>query len=203
MLNKIPYGDLKAMIDPPTADLTGRVLEMLGRTRYPVDRGVVDRAIRFLQSEQEAEGCWYGRWGVNYLYGTSIVLGGLSYIGRDMNEPWIRKATDWLRSVQNSDGGWGEACETYKSPELKGTGVSTPSQTGWTLVGLMDSGDYDSDSVNRGIQYLIEKQNRNGSWPEPQFTGTGFPGHFFINYHLYRNSFPLTALGRYFAHHSK
>jgi len=203
LLNKIPYGDLKAMIDPPTADLTGRVLEMLGRTRYPVNHGVVDRAIRFLQKEQEPEGCWYGRWGVNYLYGTSIVLGGLAYIGCDMSEPWIRKATDWLRSVQNTDGGWGETCESYKHPELKGKGVSTPSQTGWTLVGLMDTGDYDSDSVKRGIQYLVERQNRNGSWPEPQFTGTGFPGHFFINYHLYRNSFPLTALGRYFAHHSK
>jgi squalene-hopene/tetraprenyl-beta-curcumene cyclase len=203
LLNKIPYGDLKAMIDPPTADLTGRVLEMLGRTHYLVDHKVVDKAIQFLRSEQEPEGCWYGRWGVNYLYGTSIVLGGLAYIGRDMNEPWIRKATDWIRSVQNPDGGWGESCETYKNPQLKGKGISTPSQTGWTLVGLMDSGDYDSDSVNRGIEYLIAKQNRNGSWPEPQFTGTGFPGHFFINYHLYRNSFPLTALGRYFAHHSK
>ena len=203
LLNKIPYGDLKAMIDPPTADLTGRVLEMLGRTRYPAERNVVDRAIQFLQKEQEPEGCWYGRWGVNYLYGTSIVLGGLAYIGRDMNEPWIRKATDWIRSVQNPDGGWGEGCESYKHPHLKGKGVSTPSQTGWTLVGLMDAGDYDSDSVNRGIQYLIDKQNRNGSWPEPQFTGTGFPGHFFINYHLYRNSFPLTALGRYFARHTK
>jgi squalene-hopene/tetraprenyl-beta-curcumene cyclase len=203
LLNKIPYGDLKAMIDPPTADLTGRVLEMIGRTRYPVDRKVIDCAIEFLQSEQEPEGCWYGRWGVNYLYGTSIVLGGLAYIGRDMNEPWIRKASDWIRSVQNPDGGWGEGCETYKNPHLKGKGVSTPSQTGWSLVGLMDSGDYDSDSVSRGIQYLIDRQNRNGSWPEREFTGTGFPGHFFINYHLYRNSFPLTALGRYFAHHSK
>jgi squalene-hopene/tetraprenyl-beta-curcumene cyclase len=202
ILNRIPYGDLKAMIDPPTADLTGRVLEMLGRVRYPVNPSVVSRAIAFLRSEQESEGCWYGRWGVNYLYGTSLVLGGLKHIGQDMSEPWIAKAADWIRSVQNADGGWGESCETYRNPDLKGRGVSTPSQTAWALTGLMDAGDSESEIVTRGIEYLVIKQNKDGSWPEAQFTGTGFPGHFFINYHLYRNTFPLTALGRYFAQHS-
>jgi squalene-hopene/tetraprenyl-beta-curcumene cyclase len=201
ILNRIPYGDLKAMIDPPTADLTGRVLEMLGRTRYPADEAVVRRAIRFLREQQEPEGCWYGRWGVNYLYGTSIVLGGLRYIGEDMNQPWIKKAVQWVRSVQNSDGGWGEGCETYSDPSLKGRGASTPSQTAWALMGLMCAGDYDSQSVRRGIEFLLERQNQDGSWSEPQFTGTGFPRHFFINYHLYRNIFPLTALGRYLAYH--
>ncbi|HUK88904.1 MAG TPA: squalene--hopene cyclase, partial [Blastocatellia bacterium] len=202
ILNRIPYGDLKAMIDPPTADLTGRVLEMLGRTGYKADPSVVSRAIKFLRDCQEPDGCWYGRWGVNYLYGTSLVLGGLKHIGYDMSEPWIKKAADWIRSVQNADGGWGESCETYKKPELKGRGVSTPSQTGWALTGLMDAGDCDSDTVTRGVEYLVIRQNRDGSWPEPEFTGTGFPAHFFINYHLYRNTFPLTALGRYFAQHS-
>jgi squalene-hopene/tetraprenyl-beta-curcumene cyclase len=202
ILNRIPYGDLKAMIDPPTADLTGRVLEMLGRLRYPVDPGVVSRAIKFLQSEQEPEGCWYGRWGVNYIYGTGLVLGGLKHIGYDMSQPWVRKASDWIRSVQNPDGGWGESCETYKNPSLKGRGLSTPSQTAWALSGLMEAGDYESDSITRGVEYLVIRQNRDGSWPEPDFTGTGFPAHFFINYHLYRNTFPLTALGRYFAKHS-
>jgi squalene-hopene/tetraprenyl-beta-curcumene cyclase len=198
--NRLPYGDLKAMIDPPTADLTGRVLEMLGRTQYPVAPGVVTKAIRFLKKEQEAEGCWYGRWGVNYLYGTSLVLGGLRHIGQDMAEPWIQKGADWIRSVQNPDGGWGEGCETYTNPSLKGTGESTPSQTAWALTGLMDAGDYDSEGVRRGINFLVARQNLDGSWPEPQFTGTGFPRHFFINYHLYRNVFPVTALGRYFEH---
>jgi squalene-hopene/tetraprenyl-beta-curcumene cyclase len=201
LLNKIPYGDLKAMIDPPTADLTGRVLEMLGRTGYPVTSSVVTRAIRFLRDTQENDGSWYGRWGVNYLYGTHLVLGGLYHIGQDMNEPWIRKAADWIRSVQNADGGWGEDCITYTGPSRRGDGPSTPSQTAWALLGLMDSGDYESESMIRGFDYLTAHQSPDGSWPEQQFTGTGFPGHFFINYHLYRNVFPLTALGRYFERH--
>ncbi|HEY6327729.1 MAG TPA: squalene--hopene cyclase [Blastocatellia bacterium] len=202
ILNRIPYGDLKAMIDPPTADLTGRVLEMLGRTKYKADPSVISRAIKFLREVQEPDGCWYGRWGVNYLYGTSLVLGGLRHIGYDMTEPWITRSAGWIRSVQNPDGGWGESCETYKKPWLKGRGPSTPSQTAWALTALMEVDDYESESVTRGVEYLVIQQNRDGSWAEPQFTGTGFPGHFFINYHLYRNTFPLTALGRYFARHS-
>ncbi|MGH9760240.1 MAG: squalene--hopene cyclase, partial [Blastocatellia bacterium] len=201
ILNRIPYGDLKAMIDPPTADLTGRVLEMIGRTGYKVDPQVISKAIKFLREDQKEEGCWYGRWGVNYLYGTHLVLGGLKHIGQDMNQPWIQKAVDWIRSIQNTDGGWGESCASYKNPKLKGVGESTPSQTAWALTGLMDADDYESESVRRGIEFLTDRQRRDGSWPEPQFTGTGFPGHFFINYHLYRNVFPLTALGRYFAQH--
>jgi squalene-hopene/tetraprenyl-beta-curcumene cyclase len=203
ILNRIPYGDLKAMIDPPTADLTGRVLEMLGRTGYAADPAAVNGAIKFLRETQESEGCWYGRWGVNYLYGTHLVLGGLNHIGQDMSQPWIQKGADWIRSVQNSDGGWGEDCVTYTHPSRKGIGTSTPSQTAWALLGLMDSGDYESESVVRGFDFLTSRQNPDGSWPEPQFTGTGFPRHFFINYHLYRNVFPLTALGRYFEHQSE
>ncbi len=200
-LNETPYGDLKAMIDPHTADLTGRVLELLGRFSHPRSSSVVVRALRFLKEEQELEGCWYGRWGVNYIYGTSVVLAGLSWLGQRMGEAWIQKAATWLRGCQNDDGGWGETCQSYRDAALKGQGRSTPSQTAWALMGLMATNDFDSESVRSGIRFLLDRQESDGSWPEREFTGTGFPGHFYINYHLYRNVFPLTALGRYAGHH--
>jgi squalene-hopene/tetraprenyl-beta-curcumene cyclase len=203
--NRMPYGDLKAMIDPPTADLTGRVLEMLGHWQRLGEKHYTDeqvkRAIDFLLGLQEADGSWWGRWGVNYIYGTYLALVGLRAIapfaGFDMECDEVRQAAAWLRNGQNGDGGWGETCASYKDPGLRGKGPSTPSQTAWALIGLMAAGDYDSDNVKMGIEYLLGKQNANGSWPEPEFTGTGFPGHFYINYHQYRNQFPLTALGRY------
>jgi squalene-hopene/tetraprenyl-beta-curcumene cyclase len=204
--NQMPYGDLKAMIDPPTADLTGRVLELLGHWRARRGENLyrdedVQRAIKFLLSLQESDGAWWGRWGVNYIYGTYLALVGLRAIapfaGFDMDCDQVKKAAAWLRSVQNGDGGWGETCESYKRPELRGKGPSTPSQTAWALIGLMAAGDYESESLKIGVAYLLDKQNADGSWPEPEFTGTGFPGHFYINYHQYRNQFPLTALGRY------
>jgi squalene-hopene/tetraprenyl-beta-curcumene cyclase len=206
--NQMPYGDLKAMIDPPTADLTGRVLELLGHWRARRGEQLyrdedVQRAIKFLLSLQESDGAWWGRWGVNYIYGTYLALVGLRAIapfaGFDMDCDQVKQAAAWLRSVQNGDGGWGETCESYKRAELRGQGPSTPSQTAWALIGLMAAGDYESESVKNGVAYLLDKQNADGSWPEPEFTGTGFPGHFFINYHQYRNQFPLTALGRYFS----
>lgn len=200
LLNQIPYGDLKAMIDPNTADLTGRVLEMLGRTRYKTDPAIINRAINFLKTEQESEGCWFGRWGVNYIYGTSIVLSGLVAMGIDNREAYVMRATQWLNSVQNEDGGWGETCNSYVDRKLMGQGPSTPSQTGWALIGLIAGGEGRSECARRGIEYLVKKQNADGSWPESEFTGTGFPGHFYINYHFYRNHFPLMALGRYFHH---
>ncbi len=204
--NRMPYGDLKAMIDPPTADLTGRVLELLGHWRQRGEKLYrdedVQRAIRFLLSLQEKDGSWWGRWGVNYLYGTYLALVGLRaiapYAGFDMDCAQVKQAAAWLRSVQNGDGGWGETCASYKQPELRGIGPSTPSQTAWALLGLMAAGDFESESVKNGVAYLLGKQNADGSWPEAEFTGTGFPGHFYINYHQYRNQFPLTALGRYF-----
>jgi squalene-hopene/tetraprenyl-beta-curcumene cyclase len=204
--NQMPYGDLKAMIDPPTADLTGRVLELLGHWQSKHGEKLyrdedVQRAIAFLLSLQEKDGSWWGRWGVNYIYGTYLALVGLRSIapfaGFDMNCERVKRAAVWIRSVQNFDGGWGETCDSYKKPELRGKGPSTPSQTAWALIGLMAAGDYESDSLKRGIEYLVVNQNSDGSWPEAEFTGTGFPGHFYINYHQYRNQFPLTALGRY------
>lgn len=200
LLNKIPYGDLKAMIDPGTADLTGRVLEMLGRTRYKTEPAVINRAIEFLKSEQESEGSWFGRWGVNYIYGTSGVINGLVAMGSDCRESYIMRATQWLNSIQNEDGGWGETCESYTNRSLMGQGKSTPSQTAWALLGLIAGGEGRSECARRGIEYLVKMQNEDGSWPEAEFTGTGFPGHFYINYHFYRNHFPLMALGRYLHH---
>lgn len=197
LLNKIPYGDLKAMIDPCTADLTGRVLEMLGRTKYPVDPRMTERAIDFLKTEQEPEGCWFGRWGVNYIYGTSGVIAGLKAFGIDPREAFVMRGVQWLYAHQNEDGGWGETCETYRDRTLMGEGASTPSQTAWALIGLIEGGEAHSDAVKRGIEFLVKRQNPDGSWPEPEFTGTGFPCHFYINYHFYRNYFPLMALGRY------
>jgi squalene-hopene/tetraprenyl-beta-curcumene cyclase len=140
------------------------------------------------------------RRGVNYIYGTYLVLVGWKAIGFDMPRPEAQRAADWLRQVQNEDGGWGETCASYKKPELRGEGPSTASQTAWALLGLMAAGDYESDSVTRGIEYLLSNLNQEGNWPEAEFTGTGFPGHFYINYHQYRNQFPLTALGRYSAY---
>ncbi|MCS6883995.1 MAG: squalene--hopene cyclase [Acidobacteriota bacterium] len=197
ILNKIPYGDLKAMIDPGTADLTARVLEMLGRTKYAVEQKVVERAKAFLKQTQEPEGCWYGRWGVNYIYGTSGVLNGLTAIGVDPHEAYLMRAVQWLNSIQNEDGGWGESCNSYVDRNLMGQGKSTASQTAWAILGLIAAGEARSEAVRRGIEYLAETQTPEGCWIEREFTGTGFPGHFYINYHLYRNHFPLMALGRY------
>jgi squalene-hopene/tetraprenyl-beta-curcumene cyclase len=204
IFNRMPYGDLKAMIDPPTADLTGRVLEMLGHLERKLGEKhytgeQVQRALKFLLSLQEKDGAWWGRWGVNYIYGTYLALVGLEANSFEMKRDEVRRAAAWLRSVQNEDGGWGETCESYVKPELRGQGTSTASQTAWALIGLMAASDYESETVKRGIEFLLERQNADGSWPEPEFTGTGFPGHFYINYHQYRNQFPLTALGRYFA----
>jgi squalene-hopene/tetraprenyl-beta-curcumene cyclase len=197
LLNKIPFADLEALIDPPTADLTGRMLELLGTFKYPRDHAAVVRALSFVKAQQEPEGPWWGRWGVNYIYGTWSVLGGLAAIGEDMNQSYIRKAVNWLKSKQNLDGGWGEVCESYSDRTLMGCGASTASQTSWALLSLFSAGEVSSKAVERGIKYLIETQKTDGSWDEDAYTGTGFPKFFMIKYHIYRNCFPLTALGRY------
>jgi squalene-hopene/tetraprenyl-beta-curcumene cyclase len=197
LLNKIPFADLEALIDPPTADLTGRMLELMGTFGYPKDHPAAVRALQFIRESQEPEGPWWGRWGVNYIYGTWSVLCGLAAIGEEPSAPYIRKAVNWIKSRQNMDGGWGETCESYHDPSLAGIGVSTPSQTGWALLALMAAGEADSSSAERGIQYLLATQKSDGTWDEEQFTGTGFPKYFMIKYHIYRNCFPLTALGTY------
>ena len=199
-LNLLPYGDHKAMIDPNTADVTARVLEMVGRlhNNRHLSSEAITHALTYLQSEQEPSGCWFGRWGVNYIYGTSGVLSALSLMAAQPQRQSIERGAVWLVSCQNSDGGWGETCQSYQDPSLKGIGKSTASQTAWALIGLMAAGASKfEEPIQRGISYLVQTQQPDGSWDEPEFTGTGFPGHFYLNYNLYRQHFPLTALGRY------
>lgn len=223
-INAVPYGDLKAMIDPNTADVTARVLEMAGKLGGTELTGVklqptnpstntphfslltphsIDRALAYLRNEQEPEGCWFGRWGVNYIYGTSGVLSALALIAPKTHRREIERGATWLVSCQNADGGWGETCFSYNDPKLKGQGDSTASQTAWALIGLLAAGEatgkYEMAAIERGVSYLIETQRPDGTWDESYFTGTGFPCHFYLRYHLYYQHFPLTALGRYWA----
>ena len=195
--NQMPFGDMKAMIDPPTADLAGRLLEMLGTFGYGTDFGRARRALHFLREEQEADGSWWGRWGVNYIYGTWSVLMGLRAIGEDLQQPYVRRAVVWLKDHQNPDGGWGEDCLSYWDQSKAGRGESTPSQTAWAILGLLAAEDEVSPEVFRGVQYLLSEQESAGSWPEAFFTGTGFPRHFYLRYYGYRNYFPLMALGHF------
>jgi squalene-hopene/tetraprenyl-beta-curcumene cyclase len=197
ILNHLPFGDLEAMIDPSTPDLTGRVLELLGLLGHGLSDKRVRRAVRFIRKTQEKDGTWWGRWGVNYIYGTSLVLSGLGAVGEDMKSPYVRRAVAWLKNTQNSDGGWGECCESYEDSSLKCRGIGAPSQTAWAILGLLAAGEENSAEVMRGIQYLLKRQLPDGTWEEESFTGTGFPRHFMIRYHNYRNCFPLMALGRF------
>ncbi|RCJ24747.1 squalene-hopene cyclase [Nostoc minutum NIES-26] len=200
-LNSIPYGDLKAMIDPNTADVTARVLEMLGASNLSIDGQNLDRALAYLMDEQETEGCWFGRWGVNYIYGTSGVLSALALITPEKYQLSIKRGAAWLVGCQNPDGGWGETCRSYDDPSLKGQGNSTASQTAWALIGLMAAGEatgkFALEAIERGINYLLATQQPDGTWFEADFTGTGFPSHFYLKYHMYQQYFPLIALGRY------
>ena len=200
-LNAVPYGDLKAMIDPNTADVTARVLEMLGACNLSIQPNNLEKSLDYLLKEQETEGCWFGRWGVNYIYGTSGVLSALALINPLKYAGNINQGVNWLVKVQNSDGGWGETCFSYNDPNLKGKGDSTASQTAWALIGLIAAGEATGklalDSIEKGINYLLETQKSDGTWDEIYFTGTGFPCHFYLKYHLYQQYFPLMALGRY------
>ncbi|MCE5242205.1 MAG: squalene--hopene cyclase [Syntrophobacteraceae bacterium] len=197
ILNRIPFADTEAMVDPPTADITGRMLEIMGYLGYERSNPIAQRALRFIHENQEPDGSWWGRWGVNYIYGTWSVLRGLVSIGEDPKASYIQAAARWLKDHQNPDGGWGETCESYKRPELRGQGPSTPSQTAWALMGLLACGEEHSREVCAGVQYLLRTQKSDGTWEEIHFTGTGFPKHFYIRYHNYRNCFPLMALGQY------
>lgn len=196
-LNKASFADAEASTDPTCPDLTGRVLEMMAAVGYRPEHPVARRAIEWLKREQETDGSWWGRWGVNYVYGTFSALSGLRAIGVDVEEPWIKRAVAWLKSVQNADGGWGESCLSDKDPAMRGRGTSTPSQTAWALIGLVAGENELSDNAMRGVNWLLERQTAAGGWEEKEFTGTGFPNHFYLSYHMYAHYFPLMALGRF------
>jgi len=197
VLEKVPFADHNAMLDPECADITARILELLGYEGYAVTHPQVVKALQFIRDHQEEDGSWYGRWGVNYIYGTWQVLRGLRGLNLNMNQRWLLKARDWLESVQNLDGGWGERCNTYDDPVFKGKGPSTASQTAWAVMGLCAFDDPDRPSIRRGIEYLIHSQNPEGSWTEHETTGTGFPKVFYLKYDMYRNAWPLLALAAY------
>ncbi|MYC39251.1 MAG: squalene--hopene cyclase [Chloroflexi bacterium] len=219
---RIPFSDFGETLDPPSADVTAHILEMYGRLGYSMDHPPVQRGYQYLLREQEEDGPWFGRWGVNYIYGAGAALPAFEAIGEDMGQPYVRRAVEWLMAHQNDDGGWGECCGSYVDESLRGVGTSTASQTAWALLALIAAGEAGSEACYKGISYLLDLQQPDGSWDEPYFTGTGFPGYrvgqppkgmpkpgeadyqgldmpagFMINYHLYRNYWPLLALGRF------
>ena len=221
MLAKIPFSDFGETIDPPSVDVTAHILEMLGQLGYDAGNPQVALAIDYIFAEQEPDGSWFGRWGVNYIYGTGAVLPALAALGIDMSIESVGRAVEWLFSHQNEDGGWGESCISYVDSDYSGIGPSTASQTAWALLALLAAGAVNHPKTRRGVDYLVRSQRPDGSWDEPYFTGTGFPGYgigqrpgacvsdslmlqgqgspagFMINYHMYRNYWPLMALGRY------
>jgi squalene-hopene/tetraprenyl-beta-curcumene cyclase len=198
-LNQIPFADHGALLDPPTADVTARCLSMLAQLGARRGEGQpLDKAIDYLLRTQEKDGSWYGRWGMNYIYGTWSVLCALNAAQLDASSPPVRNAVEWLVSIQNSDGGWGEDGDSYKL-DYQGyeSAPSTASQTAWALLGLMAAGEVDHPSVKRGIDYLLGRQGSDGFWAEQRFTATGFPRVFYLRYHGYAKFFPLWALARY------
>ena len=195
----VPFADHNAMIDPSTPDIAARVLEALGALGHRAGRPPVDRALAYLRRTQEADGSWFGRWGVNYIYGTWQVLTGLAAIGVPLDDPMIAAGANWLVSHQQPSGGWGESADSYAEPHLRGQGPATASQTAWAVLGLVAAGWHDHPAAVRGVRYLLAEQQPDGSWDEAEFTGTGFPRVFYLRYHLYRIYFPLMALSRWAA----
>ncbi len=218
----LTFSDFGEVLDPSSADVTAHVLEMYGKLGYKTDQAFLQQAYRYLRHEQEDDGSWFGRWGVNYVYGLGAVLPALEATGEDMRQPYIRRAVQWLIDHQNPDGGWGESCASYIDSTQRGVGPSTASQTAWAIIALVAAGYGDHRATHRGVSYLLASQLAGGNWDEPYFTGTGFPGYlkgervdkipqagergfqgaelsagFMINYHLYRNTWPLIALARY------
>ena len=198
-LNYIPFADHGALLDPPTADVSARCLSMLGQLGHKASTSeAVKKGLEYLLAAQEADGSWYGRWGMNYVYGTWSSLCALNAVGVDLAHPAVRKAANWLISIQNADGGWGEGGESYK---LKYQGYeafpSTASQTSWAVLGLMAAGEVSHPAVARGIRYLLEHQGADGFWKEDLYTATGFPRVFYLRYHGYSKFFPLWAVSRY------
>ncbi len=206
LIGRLPFCDFGAVTDPPSADVTAHVVEMLAR--LGVGPEAMARGVDWLLREQDADGSWFGRWGANHVYGTGAVLPALAAAGVGADHPAVRRAVHWLLEHQNGDGGWGEDLRSYRDPAWRGTGASTASQTAWALLALLaaERADGQTDvaagaAVRAGVGWLVAHQRADGTWDEPQFTGTGFPGDFFINYHLYRLVFPVTALARYAAAH--
>jgi squalene-hopene/tetraprenyl-beta-curcumene cyclase len=195
-LCKVPFADHNAMIDPSSPDLAGRVLEAFGKIGLRPGHPAVDRGLAYVRQSQEADGGWYGRWGVNYVYGTWQVLEGLRAIGIALDDPAVLRGAAWLETHQQADGGWGETAESYADRGLAGTGVPTPSQTAWAVAGLIAAGRGESAAVRRGVDWLIARQKADGSWEQREFTGTGFPKVFYLKYHWYPIYFPLIALSR-------
>ena len=193
----VPFADHNAMIDPSTPDLTARVLEALGTLGLRVGDPAVDRGLAYLRSSQEADGSWFGRWGVNYIYGTWQVLTGLAAVGVPSDDPLMAAGAEWLLAHQQPTGGWGESCDTYADPHLRGQGPPTASQTAWAVLGLIAAGRQHDPATLRGVRYLMAQQSDDGSWDETEFTGTGFPLVFYLRYHLYRVYFPLLSLSRW------
>jgi len=198
-LNQIPFSDHGALLDPPTADVSARCVSMLAQLGERRGQSAeLDKAIAYLERDQEQDGSWYGRWGMNYIYGTWSVLCALNAAGVDPSSATMRKAVAWLLSIQNEDGGWGEDGESYRL-NYKGyePAPSTASQTAWALMGLMAAGEVDHPAVKKGVGYLASHQGQDGFWGEERFTATGFPRVFYLRYHGYAKFFPLWALARY------
>jgi len=197
ILTRVPFADHNAMIDPSTADLTARGIEAMAEIGFGTEYRPLRRAVAFLKEQQEADGSWYGRWGCNYVYGTYLGLWGLMKAGEAPASEAMRRGAAWLVSCQNRDGGWGESPASYDDPSQKGRGPSTPSQTAWALIGLIAAGQRDGPAARRGVEFLLDRQAPDGSWPEEEWTGTGFPRVFYLRYHLYPIYFPILALGLY------
>ena len=196
IVRELAFCDFGEVIDPPSADVTAHAVELLVQEEGRTARDSAERGLRWLWDEQEADGSWFGRWGVNHIYGTWSVLCALKEAQVPPEDPRVRRAVRWIESHQNPDGGWGEDCRSYQDPAWIGRGDSTASQTAWALLALHAAGAGASDAAGRGIDWLLTTQRDDGTWDEPQYTGTGFPGDFYINYHLYRLVFPVMALGR-------
>jgi squalene-hopene/tetraprenyl-beta-curcumene cyclase len=215
ILCKVPFADHNAMIDPSTPDLTGRVMESLGRLGFrvgdrksegrksggsnPPDNSPIDRVVAYMRKEQQPDGSWFGRWGVNYIYGTWQALTGLSAVGVPADDPAVQAGANWLLAHQHSSGGWGESPQSYDCGSERGRGTPTASQTAWAVMGLIAAGKVDDPAVMRGIRFLLDRQRKDGTWFEPEYTGTGFPLVFYLKYHYYSVYFPLMALSLYAA----
>jgi len=195
LVEQIPFCDFGEVLDPSSADVTAHVLELMGRLGYGIDEIHVQRGLNYLWDQQEADGSWFGRWGVNYIYGTGAALMAFGALGIRAGDQRVDRAVKWLRDHQNEDGGWGETCLSYQDDAWHGRGPSAASQTAWAVLGLLSSGAA-PEVLDDGVSWLLENQNEDGTWDEPYFTGTGFPGDFYIKYHEYRNYFPTLALAR-------